>query len=155
MTLLTNTHPFFIGFDKTLANIQEAHERFIKTATSNYPPYNVTKTADDKYQIEVAVAGFGKQDIEIELEDTVLRVSGKVTTPEPALEYFHKGIADRPFTRTFTLADNVVVRGAGLFNGLLKIYLDALIPEHKKPRKIDVEDLPEGSPKPFKQFLVE
>ena len=155
MSLLTNTHPFFIGFDKTLDNIREAQERFIKTATSNYPPYNVTKTGDNKYQIEVAVAGFGKQDIELELEDTVLRVSGKVTNDQSTLEYFHKGIADRPFTRTFTLADNVVVKGAGLFNGLLKIYLEALIPEHKKPRKIDVDDLPENEPKPFKQYLVE
>jgi molecular chaperone IbpA len=93
----------------------------------------------------MAVAGFGKQDIELTLEENKLKIKGgttldTLTTDGINVDYLHKGISDRPFERTFSLADNVVVNNAQYVNGLLKIWLEHIIPENKKPKKIDIED---------------
>lgn len=136
---------FFVGSDKFLAKVQETAEHLANTAiNSGYPPFNLKKTEDNKYVIEMAVAGFGKNDIELTLEDNKLKVSGHTTLDTITQDgvdtpYFYKGISDKPFTRTFTLADNVVINNAKMFNGLLKIYLEHLIPESKKPKKIEIE----------------
>ena len=95
---------------------------------------------ENKYVIEMAVAGFAKQDIELEFVDSNLIIKGNVESSEDEdKNYLFKGISDRAFTRQFKLADNVEIKGADLFNGMLKIWLEAIIPEHKKPKKIEVK----------------
>jgi len=142
---------FFVGSDKFLAKVHETAEYLANTAAhSGYPPFNLKKTDDNVYVIEMAVAGFGKQDIELTLEENKLKIAGQTTidtiTEDGITQTFlHKGISDRPFTRTFTLADNVVVNNAKMVNGLLKIWLEHVIPEDKKPKKIDIETVEEAT----------
>lgn len=127
---------FSVGFDESIKRL----EQFSKTAKSlGYPPYNIVKSGENKYVIELAVAGFGKQDIELELNENTLSISGKLNT-DNTTDYIYKGIADRGFVRKFNLADSVEIKNAKLINGMLKIWLENIIPDHKKPRKIDVED---------------
>jgi molecular chaperone IbpA len=107
---------------------------------TNFPPYNIKKAKENKYVIEMAVAGFGKQDIEITLEKNKLIIKGNTKADADESSYVFKGIADRGFTRHFTLADNVVIDNAQLLNGMLKVWLDHVIPESQKPKKIDIAD---------------
>ncbi len=140
---------FFVGFDKVIDRFSTIAEETAKAA-SNYPPYNIKKVDDNKYIIEMAVAGFGRHDLEIELNNDKLVIKGNVKSGEPAEQdskgewtwphFVHHGLAMRPFTRTFNIADNVEIRGASLLNGILKIALEAIIPEHKKSKKIDIDD---------------
>lgn len=137
---------FFIGADKFADRLTETANYLANSAASTYPPFNLKKTDDNVYVIEMAVAGFGKQDLEMTLEDNKLIVKGS-TTVDTLVEdgvnqsFLHKGISDRPFTRSFTLADNVVINNAALVNGLLKIWLEHIIPEDKKPKKIDITEV--------------
>jgi molecular chaperone IbpA len=147
---------FFVGADKFAQRVQETVDHISKSATS-YPPFNLKKVDDNKYVVELAVAGFGKHDVELTLEDGKLVIKGNTTVDTLTQDgidvtYLHKGIADRAFTRTFSLADNVEVKNAEMFNGILKIWLEHMIPEHKKPKKIDIKDSGE---KTSKQFLTE
>jgi len=137
-----------VGFDTILKRIETMAETLPKIPT--YPPYNIKKVDENKYVIEIAVAGFGKQDIELVLEDGVLSIKGQVTTDENA-DYLFKGIADRAFTRKFTLADTVEVKNADLINGMLKIWLERFIPESKRPKKIEIG----GTEASDKQLLTE
>ncbi len=144
---------FFVGFDPIIERMSRAAEQTYKLAASNYPPYNIKKIDENKYIIEMAVAGFGKQDLEIELADNKLIIKGNVHSGEPVEEdsqgawtfphMLYQGLAMRPFTRTFTLADNVEIRNADMLNGILRIVLEAIIPEHKKPVKIEIKDADE------------
>lgn len=144
---------FFVGFDPFLKKINTMAEETAKLAT-NYPPYNIKKIDDNRYIIEMAVAGFTKQDIEIELADDRLIIKGNTKAGEPAEQtssgdwlwpqVLYQGLAMRPFTRTFNIADNVEIRGANLLNGILRIALEAIIPEHKKPKKIEIQDSSEA-----------
>ena len=104
------------------------------------------------YVIEMAVAGFGKQNLDIEIKDDMLTISGNLDSDDK--DYIYQGIANRAFTRKFTLVDNVVVKNAELANGLLKIALERFIPEEKKAKKIDIMD-PFGVGETTKQFLTE
>lgn len=142
-----------IGVDSVLKKMQEVTENLPKIPS--YPPYNIRKVDDTKYVIEVAVAGFAKQDIEVELADGVLTVKGNIAATEDDENFIFKGIADRAFTRTFTLADSVVVKNADLLNGMLKIWLERFIPEEKKPRKININDTEVGKTETTKTFLNE
>jgi molecular chaperone IbpA len=137
-----------VGFDEILKRLATASENFPKL--SAYPPYNIRKVDDNKYVIEIAVAGFGQQDLEIELKEGVLSVKGNVESKD-ATDYLFKGIADRAFTRTFTLADTVEVKNADLINGMLKIWLERFIPEEKKAKKVPINDAESST----KQFLTE
>ena len=102
----------------------------------------------------MAVAGFGKNELDIELADSKLKVSGNVTSDDSS-EYLFKGIAERGFTREFTLADNVEVKSSSLVNGMLKIWLEAFVPEDKKPKKINIEDAETDGAASTAEFLVE
>lgn len=124
-----------IGYDKFFSRIEEQARR----AYSSFPPYSIRKDGDHKYVIELAVAGFGKQDIEIELEDRKLSVKGKMQ-PAGDANYIFKGIAERSFNREFTLNSNVVVNGATMANGILKVMLEHLVPDSKKLQKINIDD---------------
>jgi len=131
---------FFIGHDKFLARVQEVVDQAANTASSAYPPINIKKTDDNKYLLEMAVAGFPKNSIEMTLEDNKLRIAGKVESQDEVTEYLYKGISARPFERTFMLNDDVVINNAQYVNGLLKVWLEHIIPEDKKPKKINIED---------------
>ena len=139
-----------IGFDHVLRRLAEANEYLPKIPA--YPPYNVKKIDDEHYVIEMAVAGFGKHNLDIELKDDVLTISGNTESQEG--DYLHKGIADRAFTRKFTIADTVEVKNAELVNGMLRICLERFVPEEKKAKKIDIMD-PFGIQETTKQLLNE
>ena len=109
----------------------------------NYPPYNIRKTGKDNYSIEVALAGFNKNDVEVEFEDNLLTVRTKQFNKSEDKnedgEIIHKGISQRQFARSFTIADDVKVNGAELKDGLLTIACERILPDHKKKRLIDIK----------------
>ena len=126
---------FSVGFDSVF-------ERFFDMDTNReqgYPPYNIRKINDIQYVIELALAGFSKDDIEVELTDGQLVIRSKDRKEEEDSDSFvHKGIARRSFSRTYTLSDDVVVKGADLKDGMLIINLERVIPDEKKPRLIQI-----------------
>ena len=139
-----------VGFDSLFKKLGEFTETIPKIPT--YPPYNIKKVGDNKYIIEIAVAGFGKQDLELELLEGTLTVKGQITADAPDTDYIFKGIADRAFTRKFSLADSVEIKNADLMNGMLKIWLERFIPEEKKAKKININGEETSS---TKEFLTE
>jgi molecular chaperone IbpA len=128
---------FFVGFDDTYNRLAKMHDDLTKSIP-NYPPYNIRKTSDNTYVIELAVAGFGKQEIDITLDDNKLVISGNAK--DDGDNFLFKGIANRAFTRTFALDDHIEIQDAALVNGMLKIALERIIPEHRKPKKIEVKE---------------
>ena len=125
-----------IGFDRVF---NELNRTFANSrSTENYPPYNIARLDDTHYVIEVAVAGFAENEIDVEIKDSVLTVTGKQEKKEKEIDYVHKGISTRAFERTFTLADNVEVRAASVQNGILAIALEHVVPEEQKPKKIAI-----------------
>ena len=129
---------FFVGFEDSVSRIQKAQAEIAKNIT-NYPPYNIRKTGDTTYQIELAVAGFGRQDIEVELADNKLVIKGARKSDDQDRDYVFRGIGMRPFTRIFAVEDKIEVQSAELVNGMLKIALEKLIPEEKKPKKVNIK----------------
>ena len=154
---LSKFDKFFVGGDKFASRLQQTVDLLANSSMSTYPPFNMKKTNDNVYVIEVAVAGFAKQDIELTLEENKLKIAGRSSITEEAIpEYLHKGISDRPFERSFILNDNVVVNNAQFVNGLLKIWLEHVIPEDKKPKKIHISDEEVGEVNPATpEFLAE
>jgi molecular chaperone IbpA len=155
--------PSSIGFDTLFKNLEAAQKQITKAAL-NYPPYNIKKVGENKYVLELAVAGFGKHDIELTLQDGTLTVKGSTTLDTLIkdgidITYLHKGIADRAFTRQFSLADTVEIKNAELINGMLKVWLENIIPDSKKTRKIEINDnggsLDQVEADSTKQFLSE
>lgn len=136
-----NFDRFFVGADLIAKGLRNNAEWLANTASQAYPPFNLKKTDENKYVIEMAVAGFGKQDVEIVLEDNKLLIKGNSSSNTKDLDqYLHMGIANRAFTRQFTLADNVEIDNAEIINGMLRIFLEHIIPEDKKARKIEVKE---------------
>lgn len=144
---------YFVGFEDQLNKLAKVHDDLTKSIP-NYPPYNIKKTGDNTYVIELAVAGFGKQDVEIELADNKLIVRGN-TADNTDENFIFKGIANRAFTRSFVIDDQIEVNDAEMMNGMLRIFLEKIIPEHKKPKKIEVKEKAEKSTKSDKKFLAE
>lgn len=128
--------PFLVGFDRIFDRMHSLNT--LQTKQTNYPPYNIIKSGEDTYLVEIAVAGFDEEDFDIELHDGVLTVRGEVNQTEMETDYIHRGIAARNFERKFTLADTIEVEGVTLHQGMLTIKLRNVIPEHKKPRKITI-----------------
>ena len=125
-----------IGFDQ-LVNEFFNEPSFVNT--SGYPPYNISKDAEDVYEITLAVAGFKKADIDIELEDGTLKITGKSEVLDSEdIQYLHKGIAERNFVRTFKLAEYVEVKSAKLEDGILRVSLFRNLPDAMKPQKISI-----------------
>ncbi|MEM1382347.1 MAG: Hsp20 family protein [Pseudomonadota bacterium] len=127
-----------VGFDRMASLMDQLLSA--DTAQPSYPPYNIEKTGENAYRISLAVAGFGEQDLNIEVRDNTLTVTAKKaeTADEPRPTYLHRGIAERGFERRFQLADHVRVAGAELKNGLLHVDLVREIPEALKPRTIAI-----------------
>lgn len=159
MTSLTSLMPkdfqkLFVGFDDQYNRMAKLHDELTK-GIPNYPPFNIKKVDNDHYVIEVAVAGFSKSEIDVELADGKLIVRGRANDDADSMtSWIHKGIADRNFTRTFLINDQIEVRDAEMINGMLRIFLDQIIPEHKKPKKIDVKEKAQPA-KSTKQLLTE
>ena len=125
----------FVGIDR-LSDLIDAAARADNGAPT-YPPFNIEEVGENAYRIELAVAGFGEDDVEVEVRDSTLFVSGRKDADEDRA-FLHRGIAERAFERRFQLADHVVVTGASLRNGLLSIDLERELPERLKPRKIAI-----------------
>ena len=125
-----------VGFDR-LANLLENASRATSQDTG-YPPYNIETTGENAYRIEIAVAGFAPDELNIEVKENLLTVTGRKTANDDARKYLHRGLAERNFERRFQLADHVEVTGASLENGLLHVELIRQIPEAQKPRRIEI-----------------
>ena len=129
---------FFVGFEDQINKIQKIHDDLTKNIP-NYPPYNIRKTGDNTYTIEMAVAGFGQSELDIEIDGGKLIVRGNIAAENEANDYVFKGIANRAFTRSFAIDDKIEVKDAELFNGMLRIALERLVPEAQKPKKVAVK----------------
>lgn len=123
-----------IGFDRLASALEMAN----RADAGGYPPYNIELTGEDHYRISMAVAGFAADEIEIETQDNLLKVSGQKSADNTETRYLHRGIANRNFERTYQLADYVRVEGADLKDGLLHIDLVREIPAAMKPRRIEI-----------------
>lgn len=131
---IPNIHKFAVGFDSVFDELLRTTAQ-----TTNYPPYNIVKHSEDKFAIELAVAGFKNGDIDVQVERNQLTVTGEQSVNlDQQVEYLHHGISSRSFTRTWTLADHVVISGAEVANGILTINLERIIPEDQKPKKIAI-----------------
>lgn len=126
--------PFFIGFNRELGRLNNAH----KVNSQSYPPYDLLKLDEDTYRISIAVAGFGKNDIDVSVDNGTLVIKGEITEVTDA-EIVHKGIAGRKFTRTFALGEYMEVTGAELKDGMLHVNVDRIVPEEKKPKVIKIK----------------
>lgn len=127
---------FIVGFDEHFNKLAKLTTELEKNA-SNYPPYNIRKAGDNKYVIELAVAGFAESEIELTLDGGRLVIKGN-TANQDGNDFIFRGIANRAFTRTFAIDDNIEIQNAELINGMLKVFLERMIPEEKKPKKIAV-----------------
>ena len=142
LSIFNSLRPFSIGFDDMFDQFENMLGNGNLTMQSNYPPYNIRKTGKDNYAIEVALAGFNKNDVEVEFEDKLLTVKTKKvnkTVEKDGDEIIHKGISQRSFSRSFTIADDVKVSGAELKDGLLTINCEKIVPEQKKKKLITIK----------------
>ena len=128
--------PYAVGFDRVFDQLQNYVEN--NATSTGYPPYNIRKDGEYNYDIEMALAGFSKKDIEVEVADGVLNIRS-IKENEEDENNLYRGISYRKFNRKFTLADDIIVKDAKLQDGLLKISLEKIIPEEKKPRLITVK----------------
>ena len=128
--------PYAVGFDRVFDNLQRYVDNNV--TSTGFPPYNIRKEGDYKYVIEMALAGFGKKDIEVEVSDGTLSIRSVKENIEDD-DTIYRGISYRRFERKFTVADDVVVNSAALENGMLMIKLERIVPEEKKPRIITVK----------------
>ena len=128
--------PFFIGFDRALDTW--SHAQTVSSAT-NYPPYNVIKVDEDNFVVELAVAVFGKTDIDVSTADGKLTVKGELSTEDSDSKFIHRGIAARKFTREWALGEYMEVKAAELKDGMLKIDIVRILPEEKKPKTIKIK----------------
>jgi molecular chaperone IbpA len=125
-----------VGFD-SLASMLDQVADFDSEAT-NYPPYNIERLTENEYRITMAVAGFGKEDVNIEVKENTLSIRGEKKQVDTERSFLHRGIASRAFERRFQLADHVEVRGADVNDGLLSVDLEREVPERLKPRTIEI-----------------
>jgi len=127
--------PYAVGYDKMFDNLSRYVDNSV--TSTGFPPYNIRKEGDYHYVIEMALAGFSKEDIEVEVADGTLSV--RSDKKDDASDNLYRGISFRKFNRKFTLSDDIVVNDAALDNGMLTINLERIVPEEKKPRLIEVK----------------
>ena len=142
-SIFTGLRPFTVGFDDMFEHFDNMSNHLPQMAANNYPPYNIVKTGSLTYNIEVALAGYGKKDISVDFEDNILKIQSVKSKEEKEVEdndgVLHQGIAKRSFTKSFTIADDVEVKGAELKDGLLKVSLEKIVPDPKKARTITIK----------------
>jgi molecular chaperone IbpA len=144
-----------VSFGPSILNQTLGFENFIRDVeailndtkpVSNFPPHNIIKADENKYVVELAVAGFAKDEIDIQVQEGTLTIKGEKKDKDDST-YLHRGIGTRSFTKVITIADTIEVRGAEIKDGILRVGLENIIPEHKKPRKIEIgNDLKEFKP---------
>ena len=144
ISIFNQLRPYSVGFDDVFDHFGRMFDdNLFDVTVPNYPPYNIVKVKDNEYNIEVALAGYGKKDIDVTYENNMLTIKSVKDEQEKEVEdndgVLHKGIAKRMFTKSFTIADDVEVKGAELKDGLLKVSLEKIVPDHKKARTISIK----------------
>tara|TARA_B100000902_G_scaffold88361_1_gene92301 strand:- start:14523 stop:14972 length:450 start_codon:yes stop_codon:yes gene_type:complete len=144
ISIFNQLRPLSVGFDDVFRNFESMFDHQFDTINvSNYPPYNIVKTGKYTYDIQVALAGYGKKDVDVSFENSLLTIKSvkdeKTKEVEDNDGVLHKGIAKRMFTKSFTIADDVEITGAELKDGLLSVSMEKIIPESKKARKITIK----------------
>ena len=142
LSIFNNLIPLTVGFDDMFDHFEHMmDDSFFGRSVANFPPYNIVKTGDNTYDVELALAGFNKKDIEIEYKENVLTVKSKKQeeTKDEDGNIIHRGISKRMFSKSFTIANDVEVKGAELKDGLLKVSMERIIPEHKKAKLINIK----------------
>ena len=142
LSIFNQLRPVTVGFDNVFDHFERMFENDIyrMPSATNFPPYNIVKTGDYTYDVELALAGFSKDDIDVEYKDNMLTVKSKEKAKDDDVNgMLHRGISKRWFAKAFTIADDVEVKGAELKDGLLKISMERIIPEGKRARTIEVK----------------
>ncbi len=143
LSIFNQLRPVTVGFDNVFDHFERMFDDDIfRTPMANFPPYNIVKTGEYTYDVELALAGFNKKDIDVEYKDNMLTVKSKEKDKSEAKDadgVLHRGISKRWFSKSFTIADDVEVKGAELKDGLLKVSMERIIPEGKKARTIEVK----------------
>ena len=142
LSIFNNLRPLTVGFDDMFDHFEHMmDDSFFGRSVANFPPYNIVKTGDNTYDVELALAGFNKKDIEIEYKENVLTVKSKKQeeTKDEDGNIIHRGISKRMFSKSFTIANDVEVKGAELKDGLLTVSMERIIPEHKKAKTITIK----------------
>jgi len=143
LSIFNQLRPVTVGFDNVFDHFERMFDDdFSMVNTTNFPFYNIVKQGNNKYDIQIALAGYNKDDVEVGLEDGVLSIKSKKEDKKEESkdgEILHKGIAKRYFSKSFTIADDVEVKGAELKDGLLTVSLERIIPESKKARTIEIK----------------
>ena len=143
LSIFNQLRPLSVGFDDVFDQFESFFDSDLRIPTINYPPYNIVKTGKNAYDIEVALAGFNKKDIDVSVEDGVLTIESKMSDKDESKDEddntIYKGISKRYFKRSFTIANDVEVKGAELKDGLLKVSMEKIVPESKKLRTIDIK----------------
>jgi len=141
--IMTNTYTWpgstwTVGFDSIFDRLEK-----LNTQQSGYPPHNVVKHDDDRFEIAIAVAGFNEKDLSVEQEENVLTIASRDVDLNGDKQYIHKGIATRKFKKAFTLGEYIEVKEVALVDGILSVYLEKNIPEEKKPKSFSINSKPE------------
>ena len=136
-----------LGFERFFDDVERLLASDVAKVSTSFPPHNIIKLDESRYVVELAIAGFSKDEIDITVEDGSLVVKGERKEKDTEVTYLHRGIGTRSFTKTLTVADTIEVKGAEFKDGILRIGLENIIPEHKKPRKIEIgQELKEFKP---------
>ena len=139
LSIFNQLRPLSVGFDDVFNHFESMFD-YDMINVSNYPPYNIVKTGDNKYDVEVALAGFNKKDINVSVENGMLTIESKEDkSKDKDGEVIHKGISKRYFKKSFTISDDVEVKGAELKDGMLRVSMEKIIPESKKLKTIDIK----------------
>ena len=141
LSIFNQLRPLSVGFDDVFDHFESMFDGPTLTIGSNYPPYNIVKTGDNKFDIEVALAGFNKKDINVTSENGMLTIESKQEdkSEDKDGEVLHKGISKRYFKRSFTIADDVEIKGAELKDGMLRVSMEKIVPEANKLKTIDIK----------------
>ena len=143
LSIFNNLRPITVGFDNMFDHFEHMmDDSFFRGSVTNFPPYNIVKTGEYTYDVELALAGFSKDDIEVHYENNMLTVKSKQKEKSEAKDsdgVIHRGISKRWFSKSFTIADDVEIKGAELKDGLLKVSMERIVPEGKKARSIEVK----------------
>ena len=144
LSIFNNLRPITVGFDNMFNHFEHMmDDSFFRGTMGNFPPYNIVKTGENTYDVELALAGFNKKDIEVEYKENMLTVKSKKQDKQEETDedgnIIHRGISKRMFSKSFTIANDVEVKGAELKDGLLKVSMERIIPEHKKAKLIDIK----------------
>ena len=144
LSIFNQLRPVTVGFDNVFDHFESMFDEgmFRMPTATNFPPYNIVKTGEYTYDVELALAGFSKDDIEVHYENNMLTVKSKQKDKSEAKDsdgVIHRGISKRWFSKSFTIADDVEIKGAELKDGLLKVSMERIVPEGKKARSIEVK----------------